>query len=104
MVGTGETEMEDIRGASRLFTMYIGKLEEKTKETSIIKHIKKKTNIEPKECEKLECKIAGCSSFKVVVLEQEARILLNSDIWPTNVVCRRFFFPRAVEHNNIQND
>ena len=50
--------------------------------------------IKVQKCEALETRSTVSKSFKVSLNINDRQKLLNPDIWPENIICRKFYNPR----------
>ena len=83
-----------IKGAKRVADLYIGNCDLDVSVDSLISHISKETGIRVHKCEPIKSKSHVSKSFKISLNMNDRQKLLNPDIWPEDIVCRKFYNPR----------
>ena len=83
-----------IKGAKRYADLYIGNCDLDVSVDSLISHVIKETGIKVHKCESLKSKSIVSKSFKISLNVNDRQKLLNPDIWPEDIVCRKFYNPR----------
>ena len=61
---------------------------------SLSAYILAETSIKISACEMLETKSNVSKSFKVSLNMKDRERLLNPDVWPEEIICRKFYKPR----------
>ena len=88
-VGTRKTTSTGLKGAEKSFDLYIGRCDPSVDEETVTKYLQE-LEIQLLSCETLNSKIKHRKSFKVVVKYSDKDKLLDTDVWPEGIICRRF--------------
>jgi hypothetical protein len=89
IVGT-RTQSCGLEGVCKQTEIYVGRLEEKTTVENVTNYVTKDNKFQLLKCEQLNCIIPDCSSFKLTIKEDQLAVALSAEMWPKNVICRRF--------------
>ena len=88
--GINSTGSIKIQAVKKDVEIYIGRLVENTKLEDLIHHVENLLGIKVIRCRKLICKIRDCSSFKIIVSEEDADKFFSTNIWPEGSDVREF--------------
>ena len=88
------TEGGGIRGARKYADLYIGNCDLDVSADSLILYITRETGINVHKCEPLESRSTVSKSFKISLNVNDRHKLLSPDVWPEDIVCRKFYNPR----------
>ena len=83
-----------IRGAKRYADLYIGNCDLDVNADSLILYVMKETGIKIHKCELLESRSTLSRSFKLSLHMNDRYKLLSPDVWPEDIICRKFYSPR----------
>ena len=83
-----------LRSARRIGDLYIGNCDLEVTPDTLSAYILAETGIEISACEMLETKSTVSRSFKVTLNMNDRKKLLNPDVWPEEILCRKFYKPR----------
>ena len=86
-----------LKSASRNVELYIGNCDTDVTVYMLTQYIKDAINITLKCCKQLVTHYDNYSSFKITVLINDKNKLLSADVWPNDVVCRKYFYPRNTQ-------
>ena len=84
-----------LRSASRTADLYVGNCDVDATPESLIQYIHDVTKVKVQKCEKLETKYDNYTSFKVTLFISDRTNLLSADVWPSGIVCRKYYKPRS---------
>ena len=82
-----------LKSATRLGDLYLGNCDIEVTPESIIEYIHDITKVDIVKCDPLKSKNVHCKSFKLTMNMNDRSTLLNSDVWPEGILCRKFFSP-----------
>ena len=94
IVGNSGRASSLLKSASRTVDLYIGNCDTEITVDMLTQYIKDAINVTVKNCEQLVTRYNNYSSFKITVLYNDKNKLLSADVWPNDVVCRKYFYPR----------
>ena len=83
-----------VKGAKRFEDLYIGNCDLQVTVESLSLYISKEMGVKVQKCEALETRSTVSKSFKVSLNINDRQKLLNPDIWPEDIICRKFYNPR----------
>ena len=95
IIGTKDKNNSNFKGAVRVFDLYIGNCFEGVSSQILTDYISEECDIKIKSCSELNTKIPNSKAFKISVMDAERDILLKSDIWPKNIICRKYYKKRT---------
>ena len=84
-----------LKSAVRSADLYIGNCALDITADILSNFIKDELGINVSHCESLETKYDDYNSFKVTLSVSDRIKLLNSDVWPSGIICRKFYSPRV---------
>ena len=93
IVGT-RSQVSSLKSALRATDIYVGNCAVDATPDTILKHIQHVAQIDVQKCEKLETGYDDYTSFKVTVKMNDRIKLLSPDMWPSDIICRKYFTPR----------
>ena len=80
-----------IKCAIRNYDLYLGNCDLDIEENDIIKYVKDECNIDILYCNQLSTSSEYSKSFKLTTSLNDRDILLNPELWPKGIVCRKFY-------------
>ena len=86
-----------LKGASRTTDLYIGNCDTDVTGDMLTQYISDIINVSIKHCEQLVTRYDNYNSFKLTVSVNDKDKLLSPDVWPDEVVCRKYFYPRKTQ-------
>jgi hypothetical protein len=97
--GTGPIKIQAVK---KDVEIYIGRLVENSKLEDLLQHVENLLGIKVIRCRKLLCKIRDCSSFKIIVSEEDADKFFSLNIWPEGSDVREFLPYSPFNRSNKQ--
>ena len=94
IVGMKKNNSSVIKSAKKQGDLYVGNCDLEVTTDSLSSYILKETGIRVVACVELETRSTISKSFKVTLNMQERQKLLNPDVWPEEIICRKFYKPR----------
>ena len=82
-----------LRSAKRVGDLYIGNCDLEVTADSLSAYILAETGIKISACEMLESRSNVSRSFKVTLNMNDRKRLLDPDVWPEEILCRKFYKP-----------
>ena len=95
IVGKKKYTKSNLSSAPRFFDIYIGNCNLQTSEDDIKCNIKEECQIDVSGCELLDSFGRKSKSFKVSATYDERDVLLNANLWPAGIICRKFYNKRV---------
>ena len=83
--------MNDLRSAVKTADLYLGNCNLSVTSEIIENYVLKEMNIKLRKCEPLKARDPNTTSFKLTLTLDDRLKLLNADVWPENIVCRKFY-------------
>ena len=77
--------------------LYVGNCDVGVTPESLVEYISDVTKIKVQKCEKLKTKYDDYASFKVTLFIKDRTNLLSADVWPSGIVCRKYYKPRNTQ-------
>lgn len=84
------------KGVKQTLDVYIGRCEKSVSVSDLVDYIKTELKIEALACDCLSNEIFYLKSFKVTVYAENREIMFNPEMWPEDIIVRRYF--RAKQH------
>ena len=97
IVGNSGRASTLLKSASRSIDLYVGNCDTDVTVDMLSQYISDIINVNVKNCEQLITRYDNYNSFKVSVLINDKDKLLSASVWPDNVVCRKYFYPRKTQ-------
>ena len=97
IVGNSGRASTLLKSAPRYTDLYIGNCDTEVTVDMLSQYITDIINVNVKNCEKLVTRYDNYNSFKVSVLISDKDRLLSAGVWPNDVVCRKYFYPRKTQ-------
>ena len=94
IVGTRMQGGTVLKSAPRTADIYVGNCDVDISPESLQQYIEEEVKIKVKKCEKLITRYDNYASFKVTLFINDREKLLSSDVWPSGIVCRKYYSPR----------
>ena len=96
IIGTKKTSETGItiKGVVKKADLYVGNCDLNVNSEAIKEYIYKECKISIESCEELKSRNPSSKSFKVTLNIKDRNKLLSSDVWPEDIICRKFFSPR----------
>ena len=94
VVGSRESSSSLLRSASRTADLYVGNCDVDVTTESLTQYICDVMKVKIHKCEQLETKYSNYTSFKVTLFVNDRMDLLSEDVWPSGIVCRKYYKPR----------
>ena len=91
---TTQREGLGFRGAKRSADLFVGNCELSVTEDRLTMYMKDELGVDIDKCELLPTRSENSRAFKVTLNLNDRLKLLNPELWPEDVVCRKFFNPR----------
>ena len=91
---TTQREGLEFRGAKRSADLFVGNCELSVTEDRLTMYMKDELGVDIDKCELLPTRSENSRAFKVTLNLNDRLKLLNPELWPEDVVCRKFFNPR----------
>ena len=85
-----------IKSAKKHGDLYVGNCDLDTNTDSLFSYILNETGIRVVACEELETRSTVSKSFKVTLNMHDRQKLLNPNVWPEEIICRKFYKPRKI--------
>ena len=102
--GNREMVLGNFKGVVPLVNVYVGGCSLETTPADVKAYCENDLKVDVKECVDLISKSEYTKSFRVMVDAVSREKVLKSDMWPCNVVIRKFYTPRSRKENtNVQN-
>ena len=89
-----ETNGETLRSAKKNVDIYVGNCDLNVTIESLSEYILNEMNIKIDNCEMLISRNTRSRSFKVTLNLKDRDKLLSPEVWPEDIICRKFFNPR----------
>ena len=89
----------NLKSAPRKLDIYLGNCDLTVTPEDVKEYILKEVNIHIDECVQLNCKDPKCKSFRISVDIKEKNKILNANVWPEEIICRKFFHLRRINKN-----
>ena len=86
-----------IRSAKRHGDLYLGNCDLEVTTDSLISYVKKETGISVIACKELETRSTMSKSFKISLNMSDRQKLLDPNVWPEEIICRKFYNPRRIQ-------
>ena len=86
-----------LRSASRTADLYVGNCDVNVTPESLTQYINDVTKVKVQKCEQLETKYDNYASFKITLFVNDRMDLLCADVWPSGIVCRKYYKPRNTQ-------
>ena len=83
-----------LKNSPRRADIYVGNCDVDVSPESLQQYIEEEVKIKVKKCEKLITRYDNYASFKVTLFINDREKLLSSDVWPSDIVCRKYYSPR----------
>ena len=83
--------MSGLRGAVKTADLYLGNCDLSVTSEIIEDYVLKEMSIKIMKCESLKARDPNTTSFKLTLTLDDRLKLLNADVWPENIVCRKFY-------------
>ena len=96
-MGSKKSTRIALKSAPRRADIYLGNCDLQVTSDDIKEYIHNEMNISIEKCEPLASRNPNCKSFKITLNVTDRQKLLSADVWPENIICRKFFNPK----NNI---
>ena len=87
-------ETVSIKSAIRKADVYLGNCDLSVTPESIKEYIFKEINVTIDKCELLSSRNPNCRSFKISLNLKDRVKLLSAEVWPEDIVCRKFYSVR----------
>ena len=97
IVGNSGRASTLLKSAPRSIDLYIGNCDTDVTVVMLTQYISDVIDVTVKNCEQLITKYDSYSSFKITVLINDKDKLLSANVWPDDVVCRKYFHPRKTQ-------
>ena len=85
-----------IKSAKKHGDLYVGNCDLGVTADSLSSYISKEIGFKVVACEELKTRSIVSKSFKVTMNMHERQKLLNPNVWPEEIVCRKFYKPRNI--------
>lgn len=86
-----------LKGAKRSLDLFIGNCDLQVTEDLLKQYILNELNVKIDKCQSLTTQSTVSRAFKVTLNVSDRQKLLNPELWPEDVICRKFFSPRNRE-------
>ena len=87
-------ETVSIKSAIKKADIYLGNCDLSVTPESIKEYIYKEMDVTIDKCELLNSRNPNCKSFKITLNLKDRVKLLSAEVWPEDIVCRKFFSVR----------
>ena len=77
--------------------IYIWETDLEVTTDSLISYVKKETGISVIACKELETRSTMSKSFKISLNMSDRQKLLDPNVWPEEIICRKFYNPRRIQ-------
>ena len=91
IIGRRESPGKKLTSAIRLYDMFIGNCSLETSENDIIDYIREEAKVTVFKCSQLSTRRNDYKCFKVSLNLMERDKLLDGNIWPKGIFCRKFY-------------
>ena len=84
-----------MRSAARTADIFISNCDTEITVDSLSKYIYDEFKVKVQNCDNLVTRYNDYKSFKVSLLVNDRVKLLNPELWPEGIICRKFYNPRT---------
>ena len=88
-----------IKGAPRTADVFIGNCDLDVDVESLTKYITEDIGIDILGCSPIQTRSTRCKCFKVKLNLNVRDKVLSPEVWPEDVICRKFYNPRTYNNN-----
>ena len=95
IIGSKKGSTTILRSAVRTADLFISNCDVEVTADSLCEYILDEFKVKVQKCENLVTRYHDYKSFKVSLLVSDRIKLLNPQLWPEGIVCRKFYNPRT---------
>ena len=95
IIGSKKESNSVLKSAVKSADIFIGNCDTDVTAETLSKYIRDELQVNVLKCESLVTRYDNYSSFKVTLRVNDRVKLLNSDVWPEGIICRKFYSRRT---------
>ena len=97
IVGSKKVDMNQfIKSAPKIVDIYVGNVDYHVTVEALSEYVKSDIGIQTEKCEALQSRNPNYKSFKLSINISDRVKVLNPEVWPEGIICRKYYNPRII--------